>query len=300
MQTADVEQLARGPVGHGRVPHDLSFVPHDLPDQLRQLLDGDVLPHAHVDEVLSVPARIEVFEQEDESIREVVHEEELPARCSGPPKLHRGTALRLGLGELADHGWQHVRRLQVEVVPGTVEVGGHGRDEVRAVLPVVGLRHQDAGDLRDGVGVVGGLEGPGEQVLFLHRLGSVLGIDAGAAEKQELLDAVPIGGVDDVRLDLKIDPDEVRRVRLVGVDAPHLRRGQDHVGRLRLGEEALRGHGVRQVQRGDIPAQHVAVATLVESSHDRRAHEPRVTRHEYALVLHLIRVHHEMGLLLRA
>ena len=59
--------------------------------------------------------------------------------------------------ELANPGGQDVAGLQVEVVARAIQVGGHGGDEIGAVLAVVALAHQDAGDFRDGVGIVGGL-----------------------------------------------------------------------------------------------------------------------------------------------
>jgi hypothetical protein len=46
----------------------------------------------------------------------------------------------------------------VEVVLRAIEVGWHGGDGVEAVLDAVRLAHLDAGDLGDGVPLVGGLE----------------------------------------------------------------------------------------------------------------------------------------------
>ncbi|MNY80648.1 hypothetical protein D3C86_2217970 [compost metagenome] len=60
--------------------------------------------------------------------------------------------------ELPDHGWQDVRGLEVEIIIGTVEVGGHRRDEAGAVLLVVSLAELDACDLGDGVPLVGRLQ----------------------------------------------------------------------------------------------------------------------------------------------
>jgi hypothetical protein len=68
-----------------------------------------------------------------------------------------------GLVELAEQRRDDVAVLEVEVVAGAVEVGGHDAAEVAPVLAVVALAELDAGDLGDGVGLVGGLERAGEQ-----------------------------------------------------------------------------------------------------------------------------------------
>ena len=46
----------------------------------------------------------------------------------------------------ADEGGQDVGVLRVVVVAGAVHVGGHGGDEVGAVLAVVGIAKTDAGE----------------------------------------------------------------------------------------------------------------------------------------------------------
>ena len=114
------------------------------------------------------------------------------------------TSLRaggFGLGRLADERGQHVRVGEVEVVARAVEVGGHGGEVAGAVLAVVAPAHLDARDLGDGVGPVGRLQRPGEQILFLDRLRAEPGIDAGGAEEEQALDAGVAAGLDDVGLD---------------------------------------------------------------------------------------------------
>ena len=69
--------------------------------------------------------------------------------------------------------------LQVEIVARPVEIGRHGRDEVAAVLAAIGLRQLDAGDLGDGVPLVGRLQRAGEQRVLGDRLRRELRIDAG-------------------------------------------------------------------------------------------------------------------------
>ena len=45
--------------------------------------------------------------------------------------------------DLTDHGWQHMRGLQIEIIIRPVEVGRHHGDIVRTVLQVVTLAHLD-------------------------------------------------------------------------------------------------------------------------------------------------------------
>jgi hypothetical protein len=89
--------------------------------------------------------------------------------------------------ELADQRRDDVAVGEVEVVARAIEVGGHHAAEVGAVLPVVGFAQLDAGDLGDGVGLVGGFQRAGEQRRFRHRLLGETRVDAGAAEEQQAL-----------------------------------------------------------------------------------------------------------------
>ena len=57
------------------------------------------------------------------------------------------------------------------------------------MLAAIGLAQLDAGDLGDGIPLVGRLQRPGQQRVFVHRLRRKFGIDAGRAEEQQLLDA---------------------------------------------------------------------------------------------------------------
>ena len=100
--------------------------------------------------------------------------------------LVRASVLRLM--RLAHQRRKDVARLQIEIVAGAVEIGRHRRDEVAAILPAIGLAQLDAGDLGDRVPLVGGLERAGEQRVLADRLRRKLRIDAGRAEKQQLLD----------------------------------------------------------------------------------------------------------------
>ena len=78
----------------------------------------------------------------------------------------------------ADQGREDVGVLKIVIVSRPVEIGRHDADEIGAVLPVVRGTHLDAGDLGDGVGLVGGFQHAGKEMFLLHRLRRVLGVDA--------------------------------------------------------------------------------------------------------------------------
>ena len=64
-----------------------------------------------------------------------------------------------GQVNLANHGRQHMRVLQVEIIVRTIEVGGHYGDVVGAVLYIETFTHFQSCYLGDGVGLVGIFQG---------------------------------------------------------------------------------------------------------------------------------------------
>ena len=105
--------------------------------------------------------------------------QELPTGRAGPPQHDLTGATGLRVVESTDQRRQDVRGLWVEIVVGAVQVGRHRRDPGPAILSAVGLHLQDAGDLGNGVGVVGRFECTREQARLLDRLLGELGVDAG-------------------------------------------------------------------------------------------------------------------------
>ncbi len=57
--------------------------------------------------------------------------------------------------EFADEGGQYVGFLQIIVVIGPVQVGGHDGDVVAAVLVAVGVAELNTGYLGNGIGLIG-------------------------------------------------------------------------------------------------------------------------------------------------
>src|SRR5699024_10177402 len=133
--------------------------------------------------------------------------------------------LLLRLVEAADQRRQHMAVGGVVVVVGTVQVGRHDADVVGAVLAVEVLAVFQAGDLGQGVGLVGLFQRRGQQAAFRHGLGRQAGINAGAAQKFQLFAAVLPGRVDDVHLQNHVVVHEIGLGLVVGHDAAHLGRG---------------------------------------------------------------------------
>jgi hypothetical protein len=180
--------------------------------------------------------------------------------------------------ETPDQGRQHMRAKRIVVVARTVEVGGHGGDEVAAVLAPVGLAELDAGNLGDGVPLVGRLEGAAQQELLLQRLGGHPRVDAGAAEEQQLAHPMPPGRIDDVVLDGQVAEEELAREVVVGLDAADLGRRKEH----RLGplgrEERVDGTGIAEVQLAGAPADEVPVSAPLQAAPDGAAGQAMVSR----------------------
>ena len=61
----------------------------------------------------------------------------------------------LGQIDLTHHGRHDMRVLKMEVVVRTIEVSGHHCDIIGAILQVVALTHLQAGNLRDGILLIG-------------------------------------------------------------------------------------------------------------------------------------------------
>jgi hypothetical protein len=171
------------------------------------------------------------LQQEGEGVGQVLHVEELSARLPRTPDREGLCAGRLGFVRLVQQGRDHVTRGRIEVVAWPVEVRRHGRDEVAAVLTPVGLAQFQAGNLGNGVPLIGRLQRAGQEGVFRHRLGRVARIDAGRAEKQQLLDPAAPGAMDDVGLDRQIVVDELGRPAVVRLDAADRRgRHDDRLG----------------------------------------------------------------------
>ena len=189
--------------------------------------------------------------------------------------------------EAADQGRKHVAVLGMVVIVGPVQVRGHHGNVVRPVLAVEELAVLEAGDLRQRIGLVGLLQRAGQQAALRHRLRRQARIDAAGAQEFELLAAVGPGRVDDVHLQDHVVVHEVREGALVGHDAPHLRRRQEHVFRLLGGEEGLHVRLAGEVQLLVRPGDDIRIALALKLPDDGGTHHSAVARHiDFRVFLH--------------
>jgi len=202
------------------------------------------------------------------------------ARREGPPRQVPPQPVQIpggqqpGQVELAHQRRQDVVLHQVVRVVRPVQVGGHERVEVAAVLGAVVGAELERGDLGHRVRLVGGLERPREEVLLAHGLGRVLRVDARRPEVHQPLHAAPAGGLDHVRRDEQVVVEELGGPGGVGHDAAHGGRGEeDGVGPLG-GEERLHVRLAAEVQLGQRPAHDAAVAAGLEAPHHGREVSP--------------------------
>lgn len=94
------------------------------------------------------------------------------------------------------------------------------------------------------------------------------------------------GRMNHVGLDHQILVDEFGRIGVVGMDAAHLCRRQDHVVDRVLGKPGLDLRLVGQVAIGTIRRQHLNVPAPLQLAHDGRADHPAMPGHKYPLLSH--------------
>ncbi len=228
-----------------------------------------------------------VLHQVVTGVGQVVYVQKFAAWRTRAPDGDGGFVFLLRLMETADHGGQHVAVLGVVVVVGAVQVGGHHRDEMAAVLRPVSIAEFDPGDFGNGVGFVGGLQQPGEQGLFLQRLGGHFGVNAGGAEEHEFRHARLVGGVDHVGLNHQVVVQKLGPVGIVGQDAADLGRRQEHVVRFFFPEKFVDFQLVAQVQGAGRRQRKLRVALSQQPAVDGRTHHAAMAGNVYfVLFLH--------------
>src|SRR5437868_12515746 len=103
-----------------------------------------------------------------------------------------------------------MRSLKIKIVGRSIEIAWHQTEILRPMLPVIGMAHFHASNFGHCIGGVGLLQRTGHKIFLVNRLRAVTWIDAGRAEKQQLLDSVKVSLVDHVSLDENIFPDKLR------------------------------------------------------------------------------------------
>lgn len=176
---------------------------------------------------------------------------------------------------------------QVIIVTRSVQVGGHDGQKFCPVLAVVTPALLDSRNLGQSVGTVGGLQRAGQQIFFLHGLGGMFGIDAGGAEEQQSGDVMLVGCMDDIGLDHQIFVDELRRIGVVGKDAPDLGGCEKYVIRFFLSEKFVDRLLAGQVQFTVRSDDNVFISLAPQRFAQGRAHKAAVPGYiHFALLIH--------------
>src|SRR3954467_8374638 len=169
-----VELAPRLAVRTGRVPADLALVADRAGDQPGQVRDADFLTGADVHRLRVVVP----LQGQAQRPGRVVHVEELAGRAAVTPEGHERGPGVARLGELADHRRDDVRGLEVEIVPGPVQVDGQHVDGIHPVLGAVGLALHQQHLLGQAVGRVGLLRVAVPDVVLAKRRRGVLRVRA--------------------------------------------------------------------------------------------------------------------------
>ena len=311
---AGIQQFLRRSVGLVGIIDCLSGKSHDVTYDFCDLTDSDIRAGADIQKGGGLGRGLRDgpgLHQKDTGGGHIVDMEKLPAGGAGSPEHDPGgagtggggqphglsdiggdgpedglvplNAVEIALGGqpgqmiFPDQGRNHMAVLQMIGVAGSIEVGGHDRRVMRTILVVIGLAHLDPGYLGDGVGFIGRLQDPGEQILFPHGLGGEFWIDTGTAEKEEMLDAGAEGLMDHSGLHHQILIDEVGRIGVVGMNAAHLGRRQDHVVDVLIAEKRPHRPLVQQVKLGMGPGDDPVVTEPLQTPDDGRADHAPVT-----------------------
>ena len=206
--------------------------------------------------------------------------QKLPARAPRAPDDDLARPGLFRLVHFAQERGQHVRALQIEIVPRPVKIRRHHADEIAPVLSRIGLAELDAGDFGDGIPLVGRLQFAGQQRRFGDRLRGEFRINARAAQKQQFLNSKVTGRLDDVVLNLQIFEQELDRVIIVGLDAADFRRSEHDDLRTLCFEKIPHGLNARQVEFLSCSREDAFVAVRLQFTQDRAARQPAMSRHE--------------------
>ena len=173
-----------------------------------------------------------------------------------------------------------MRGLEIEVVVRAVKICRHRRNKIVAVLASVSLAKFDAGDLGNRVGFVRRLERPAQQRAFRNRLRRVLGINAGAAQKEKFAHAVLVRRADDVVLNAQIIEQKFDRIIVVRLDPANFGRGENDDGRFFFGKKFRNGRFVREIKLRAIAFREIGKTLRLETPDERAADHPAMASDE--------------------
>src|ERR1043166_8228275 len=127
----------------------------------------------------------------DAGVRHVVGMKKLVPRRAGAPQYY-ALPVDFSFVKFADHGRQNEGSLKIKIVGRSIEIARHQAKIFCAMLPVVGIESLPTRYFWHGIGGVRLLQRATHKIFFANRLGTVTRIDAGRAQKQQLLDPVKV------------------------------------------------------------------------------------------------------------
>src|SRR5574341_176809 len=116
---------------------------HYFPDEFREIIDLNVHTRSYVDDLSDILIVIFLHEKEA-SICKIIYIQEFPIRFSRTPENDRFRFSRtlclnpslvllhpqFGLMKFPYQRGQHMRRLQIEMIAGSIQICRHDRDEI--------------------------------------------------------------------------------------------------------------------------------------------------------------------------
>ncbi len=171
-----------------------------------------------------------------------------------------------------------MRSLEIEIVRRTVQIGRHEREKIAAVLAIIIFTQLQAGDLGNGIGLVGLFQLTAQQVFLFQWLRRQFGIDARAAEKKQFFYFILVRRMDNIGGDQQVVIDKLGAISVVGQYAAHLGRGDDHHLRPLLVKKGFDVLLPAQVQFSERARDDPAAALSAEQPHKRRTDQACMAR----------------------
>src|SRR3989344_7316084 len=170
-----------------------------------------------------------------------------------------------------------MRSFQIEIIVRSIQVCRHDRDEIGAVLAVVALAHNNAGDFCDCVGTISLFKRTREKFVLMYRLGGKFRIDARTSKKKELFDTTCMGCLYNIEFNRKILANEICRIGFVRHNTTDLCRREKYVLWLLFFKEGPHCVLVKKVEFGTSSQNKVMISRFLKRTNKRRAHESFVS-----------------------
>jgi hypothetical protein len=120
----------------GRVPLDLTAELDNTLDDLCKITNLDLLSAAQVDRF----RRVVSLRRQDDPFSAILDIEEFPGCVPCAPKYDLRILPSLGFHHLSEQRWDHVRILEIEIIPWAIEINGNEDNGIEAILASIRIR----------------------------------------------------------------------------------------------------------------------------------------------------------------